>query len=160
MRYPSYCAWLFSRSVFKVLLVQCRFLQSLSQLSSRFIFMRLNCGCFEDIWAFYICFCCFTPVTNLLLCWWTARAHPTYSVIIDVFGSCPLVAALSSHALDLFQHHQYLICTLFWTSLAAGLLRILCADGSIREQVKIFDGIPICLRWAFHTVNFGPTYCM
>lgn len=31
-------------------------------------------------------------------------------------------------------------------SLAAGLLRILCADSSIREQVKVFDGIPICLR--------------
>ena len=31
-------------------------------------------------------------------------------------------------------------------SLAAGLLRILCADSNIREQVKVFDGIPICLR--------------
>ena len=31
-------------------------------------------------------------------------------------------------------------------SLAAGLLRILCADISIGEQVKVFDGIPICLR--------------
>ncbi|XP_078355562.1 serine/threonine-protein kinase Nek10-like, partial [Oculina patagonica] len=30
-------------------------------------------------------------------------------------------------------------------TLAAGLLRILCADSSIREQVKVFDGIPICL---------------
>ena len=35
-------------------------------------------------------------------------------------------------------------CCLF--SLAAGLLRILCADSNIREQVKVFDGIPICLR--------------
>lgn len=31
-------------------------------------------------------------------------------------------------------------------SLAADLLRILCADSSIGEQVKVFDGIPICLR--------------
>lgn len=30
-------------------------------------------------------------------------------------------------------------------TLAAGLLRILCADSNIREQVKVFDGIPICL---------------
>ena len=32
-------------------------------------------------------------------------------------------------------------------SLAAGLLRILCGDSNIREQVKVFDGIPICLRY-------------
>lgn len=30
-------------------------------------------------------------------------------------------------------------------TLAAGLLRVLCADSNIREQVKMFDGIPICL---------------
>ncbi|XP_048580078.1 serine/threonine-protein kinase Nek10 isoform X2 [Nematostella vectensis] len=30
-------------------------------------------------------------------------------------------------------------------TLSANLLRILCADSSIREQVKVFEGIPICL---------------
>lgn len=157
MRYPSYCTWLFSRSVFKVLPAQCRLLQSLSQLSPRFYFhggwIVVVLRACESFW--YVS--CMAPEANLLLCGWTARAHHTYFVVIDVFGSCPLRAALSSHAPCLFQHHRYLICALRWTSLAAGLLRILCADGSIREQVKVFDGIPICLRWAFQTVNVGPT---
>lgn len=45
-------------------------------------------------------------------------------------------------------HNSYIFFRInFCISLAAGLLRILCADSSIREQVKVFDGIPICLRW-------------
>lgn len=42
--------------------------------------------------------------------------------------------------LRIFQEYDMLSKTL-----AAGLLRILCADSTIREQVKVFDGIPICL---------------
>ena len=69
-----------------------------------------------------------------------------------------LLDALSTLALvicSIIRHHPQLsllsftsisFCTLYQTSLAAGLLRVLCADGSIREQVKVFDGIPICLR--------------
>jgi hypothetical protein len=33
--------------------------------------------------------------------------------------------------------------------LSANLLRILCSDSNIREQVKVFEGIPICLRYIF-----------
>lgn len=55
----------------------------------------------------------------------------------------------SVHNFRVIPSRKWKVCTychLF--SLAAGLLRILCADSNIREQVKMFDGIPICLRWA------------
>lgn len=58
-----------------------------------------------------------------------------------LFALCVILMNIGFHNAYIF--FRINVCI----SLAAGLLRILCADSSIREQVKVFDGIPICLRW-------------
>jgi hypothetical protein len=37
--------------------------------------------------------------------------------------------------------------------LAAKLLKILCSDANIREQIKVFEGIRICLRYFISILN-------
>ena len=57
-----------------------------------------------------------------------------------LFALCVILMNIGFHNSYIFFHINVCI------SLAADLLRILCADSSIGEQVKVFDGIPICLR--------------
>ncbi|KAK3752403.1 hypothetical protein QZH41_008607 [Actinostola sp. cb2023] len=55
---------------------------------------------------------------------------------------CALIAELNctETLLRILQDYDVLSKTL-----SANLLRILCSDSNIREQVKVFEGIPICL---------------
>ena len=69
-----------------------------------------------------------------------------------LFALCVILMNIGFHNSYIFFHINVCI------SLAADLLRILCADSSIGEQVKVFDGIPICLRWEMLPFKYVTLY--
>ena len=91
---------------------------------------------FGHIISLFIYFKCFLVKIGLLFTYLCFLICP-----MCYFDLCVILMNIGFHNSHIF------FCINVFISLAAGLLRILCADSSIREQVKVFDGIPICLRW-------------